>query len=84
MASTADAQLEKVISLGLPMRVGHGFDLHRLEPGLPFVIGGKYSVVEHACDAIKGIRLAAAIRLSTLRASWWQWPGKGAARSVLS
>jgi hypothetical protein len=28
----------------LPFRVGHGFDLHRLEPGLPLIIGGiKYS-----------------------------------------
>ena len=24
----------------LPFRVGHGFDLHRFEPGLPLIIGG--------------------------------------------
>lgn len=23
-----------------PFRIGHGFDLHRLEPGLPLVVGG--------------------------------------------
>jgi 2-C-methyl-D-erythritol 2,4-cyclodiphosphate synthase len=24
----------------LPFRIGHGFDLHRLEPGLPLIVGG--------------------------------------------
>lgn len=24
----------------MPIRVGHGFDLHRLEPGLPLILGG--------------------------------------------
>lgn len=24
----------------LPLRIGHGFDLHRLEPGLPLILGG--------------------------------------------
>lgn len=27
-------------SLDLPFRIGHGFDLHRLEPGLPLILGG--------------------------------------------
>jgi 2-C-methyl-D-erythritol 2,4-cyclodiphosphate synthase len=28
-------------------RIGHGFDLHRLEPGLPLVVGGQR--LEHDC-----------------------------------
>ena len=26
--------------LETPFRIGHGFDLHRLEPGLPLIVGG--------------------------------------------
>jgi 2-C-methyl-D-erythritol 2,4-cyclodiphosphate synthase len=33
----------------LPMRVGHGFDLHRLEPGLPLVLGGVTLAHDRGC-----------------------------------
>ncbi|KAJ7565304.1 hypothetical protein O6H91_02G056000 [Diphasiastrum complanatum] len=35
----------------LPFRVGHGFDLHRLEPGLPLIIGGIDIPHERGCEA---------------------------------
>ncbi|GLJ24010.1 hypothetical protein SUGI_0457350 [Cryptomeria japonica] len=35
----------------LPFRVGHGFDLHRLEPGLPLIIGGISIPHDRGCDA---------------------------------
>nr|ABL77405.1 chloroplast 2-C-methyl-D-erythritol 2,4-cyclodiphosphate synthase [Ginkgo biloba] len=35
----------------LPFRVGHGFDLHRLEPGLPLIIGGIDIPHDRGCDA---------------------------------
>ena len=35
----------------LPYRVGHGFDLHRLEPGLTLVIGGQKIEHTHGCAA---------------------------------
>ncbi|KAK1322027.1 hypothetical protein QJS10_CPA03g02443 [Acorus calamus] len=35
----------------LPFRIGHGFDLHRLEPGLPFIIGGIDIPHDRGCDA---------------------------------
>ena len=35
----------------LPFRVGHGFDLHRLEPGLPLIIGGISIPHDKGCDA---------------------------------
>eukprot|EP00894_Picocystis_sp_ML_P001180 jgi/Pico_ML_1/51697/g267.t1 len=35
----------------LPFRVGHGFDLHRLEPGLPFIIGGVKLEHDRGCAA---------------------------------
>jgi len=35
----------------LPFRVGHGFDLHRLEPGLPLIIGGIKIPHDRGCDA---------------------------------
>ncbi|KAH9304680.1 hypothetical protein KI387_009084, partial [Taxus chinensis] len=35
----------------LPFRVGHGFDLHRLEPGLPLIIGGMSIPHDRGCDA---------------------------------
>ncbi|KAG9455316.1 hypothetical protein H6P81_008220 [Aristolochia fimbriata] len=35
----------------LPFRVGHGFDLHRLEPGLPLIIGGVNVPHDRGCEA---------------------------------
>uniref|UniRef100_A0A1D1Z6J5 2-C-methyl-D-erythritol 2,4-cyclodiphosphate synthase n=1 Tax=Anthurium amnicola TaxID=1678845 RepID=A0A1D1Z6J5_9ARAE len=35
----------------LPFRVGHGFDLHRLEPGLPLIIGGVDIPHDRGCEA---------------------------------
>jgi hypothetical protein len=35
----------------LPFRVGHGFDLHRLEPDLPLIIGGINIPHDRGCDA---------------------------------
>ena len=35
----------------LPFRVGHGFDLHRLEPDLPFIVGGIPLEHTHGCAA---------------------------------
>lgn len=35
----------------LPFRVGHGFDLHRLEPGYPLIIGGISIPHERGCEA---------------------------------
>ncbi|RZR91214.1 hypothetical protein BHM03_00019302 [Ensete ventricosum] len=35
----------------LPFRVGHGFDLHRLEPGLPLIIGGIGIPHDRGCEA---------------------------------
>ena len=32
-------------------RIGHGFDLHRLEPGLPLVVGGERLEHTHGCAA---------------------------------
>jgi len=34
-----------------PIRIGHGFDLHRLEPGLPLVVGGLTLEHDRGCDA---------------------------------
>ncbi|MCX5661587.1 MAG: 2-C-methyl-D-erythritol 2,4-cyclodiphosphate synthase [Planctomycetota bacterium] len=34
-----------------PLRVGHGFDLHRLEPGLKLVVGGLHIPHDHGCAA---------------------------------
>lgn len=34
-----------------PVRVGHGFDLHRLEPGLPLVVGGVRLEHDRGCQA---------------------------------
>lgn len=36
---------------GLPYRVGHGFDLHRLEPGLPLIVGGERLEHDRGCAA---------------------------------
>lgn len=35
----------------LPFRVGHGFDLHRLEPGYPLIIGGVNIPHDRGCEA---------------------------------
>ncbi|KAJ3689633.1 hypothetical protein LUZ61_018797 [Rhynchospora tenuis] len=35
----------------LPYRIGHGFDLHRLEPGLPLIIGGVDIPHDRGCEA---------------------------------
>lgn len=35
----------------LPFRIGHGFDLHRLEPGLPLIIGGVNIPHDRGCEA---------------------------------
>ncbi|CAM8879860.1 unnamed protein product [Rhodiola kirilowii] len=35
----------------LPVRIGHGFDLHRLEPGYPLIIGGIDIPHDRGCEA---------------------------------
>lgn len=35
----------------LPFRIGHGFDLHRLEPNLPLIIGGINIPHDRGCEA---------------------------------
>jgi len=35
----------------LPLRIGHGFDLHRMEPDLPFIIGGVNIPHDRGCAA---------------------------------
>lgn len=40
-----------VPSRNLPFRVGHGFDLHRLEPGYPLIIGGIDIPHDRGCEA---------------------------------
>ncbi|CAM6083215.1 unnamed protein product [Calypogeia fissa] len=45
--STPDQQEAPV----LPFRIGHGFDLHRLEPGLPLIIGGVNIPHDRGCEA---------------------------------
>ncbi|KAL2650559.1 hypothetical protein R1flu_018687 [Riccia fluitans] len=35
----------------LPFRIGHGFDLHRLEPNLPLIIGGVNIPHDRGCEA---------------------------------
>ena len=35
--------------MNLPYRIGHGFDLHRMEPGLPLVLGGVKIEHERGC-----------------------------------
>lgn len=35
----------------LPFRVGHGFDLHRLEPGYPLIVGGINIPHDRGCEA---------------------------------
>ena len=38
-------------SLSQPFRVGHGFDLHRLEHGLNFILGGVRLEYDRGCEA---------------------------------
>ncbi|KAE8717206.1 2-C-methyl-D-erythritol 2,4-cyclodiphosphate synthase [Hibiscus syriacus] len=38
-------------SKSLPFSVGHGFDLHRLEPGYPLIIGGINIPHDRGCEA---------------------------------
>ena len=35
----------------LPLLIGHGFDLHRLEPGLPLIVGGIKLEHDRGCAA---------------------------------
>lgn len=42
---------------GLPFRVGHGWDLHRLEPGYPLIIGGIDIPHDRGCVAHSDGRL---------------------------
>ena len=37
--------------MSLPYRVGHGFDLNRLEPGLPLIVGGLRLEHDRGCAA---------------------------------
>jgi 2-C-methyl-D-erythritol 2,4-cyclodiphosphate synthase len=37
--------------MNLPYRIGHGFDLHRLEPGLKLIIGGVQLEHDKGCAA---------------------------------
>lgn len=54
-ASTAfevdQAPASAAASKFLPFRVGHGFDLHRLEPGYPLIIGGINIPHDKGCEA---------------------------------
>jgi len=53
-AVVIDAERQTTIttpSKSLPFRVGHGFDLHRLEPGYPLIIGGIDIPFEKGCEA---------------------------------
>ncbi|KAI7743089.1 hypothetical protein M8C21_013583 [Ambrosia artemisiifolia] len=43
--------VSKTPSKVLPFRVGHGFDLHRLEPGYPLIIGGINIPHDRGCEA---------------------------------
>jgi 2-C-methyl-D-erythritol 2,4-cyclodiphosphate synthase len=36
-------------SFSVPPRIGHGFDLHRLEPGLPLILGGVLLAHDRGC-----------------------------------
>ncbi|KAF8109730.1 hypothetical protein N665_0092s0003 [Sinapis alba] len=55
-ASVASSAVElsepvKKLVRTLPFRVGHGFDLHRLEPGYPLIIGGIDIPHDRGCEA---------------------------------
>ncbi|KVH91803.1 2-C-methyl-D-erythritol 2,4-cyclodiphosphate synthase, chloroplastic [Cynara cardunculus var. scolymus] len=53
-ANTVDVEKSAVAETPLkilPFRVGHGFDLHRLEPGYPLIIGGINIPHDRGCEA---------------------------------
>ncbi|KAM6557580.1 hypothetical protein CsatB_004599 [Cannabis sativa] len=50
-AEQAPSEVSATPSKALPFRVGHGFDLHRLEPGYPLIIGGINIPHEKGCEA---------------------------------
>lgn len=53
-SSSVEVEADKTVikpSKVLPFRVGHGFDLHRLEPGYPLIIGGIDIPFEKGCEA---------------------------------
>lgn len=53
-SSAVEIVPDKAVSMPskvLPFRVGHGFDLHRLEPGYPLIIGGIDIPFEKGCEA---------------------------------
>ncbi|KAL8498519.1 hypothetical protein ACS0TY_021738 [Phlomoides rotata] len=53
-SSTVEAELQSEAASPakvLPFRVGHGFDLHRLEPGYPLIIGGINIPHDRGCEA---------------------------------
>ncbi|WP_432800059.1 2-C-methyl-D-erythritol 2,4-cyclodiphosphate synthase [Poriferisphaera sp. WC338] len=39
------------MATALPFRIGHGFDLHRLEPGHKLIVGGEHLEHDRGCDA---------------------------------
>lgn len=47
----SSATAKSSVSKPLPFRVGHGFDLHRLEPGYPLIIGGINIPHDRGCEA---------------------------------
>lgn len=50
-ASVASSAEPEKSTRTLPFRVGHGFDLHRLEPGYPLIIGGIDIPHDRGCEA---------------------------------
>ncbi|KAE8055403.1 hypothetical protein FH972_012243 [Carpinus fangiana] len=50
-SEVGQAPLSAIPSKALPFRVGHGFDLHRLEPGYPLIIGGIDIPHDKGCEA---------------------------------
>ncbi|KMT12032.1 hypothetical protein BVRB_5g099910 [Beta vulgaris subsp. vulgaris] len=51
IAQTSQPNSSSNPSKTLPFRVGHGFDLHRLEPGYPLIIGGIDIPHDRGCEA---------------------------------
>ncbi|XP_074305121.1 2-C-methyl-D-erythritol 2,4-cyclodiphosphate synthase, chloroplastic [Silene latifolia] len=51
IAETSSQNSSYKPSKTLPFRVGHGFDLHRLEPGYPLIIGGINIPHDRGCEA---------------------------------
>ncbi|KAL3619230.1 hypothetical protein CASFOL_036800 [Castilleja foliolosa] len=54
VSSTVEAEPQPkaaTLAKSLPFRVGHGFDLHRLEPGYPLIIGGVNIPHDRGCEA---------------------------------